>query len=579
MIQDQLFELQDAFKAREMELGFLREHCESLERTIEQQDRIIAKLYATDWSLAESIVNHCNSELDESTNRSLRVDREVRMSTGLSVERVGIFEKEKKEGQVGRHERGIFRQPVKMRKKDANKSVLENHLEAMGFQCDQIKHVISDCLVTQCKSSKERNDVSMLNKALDYLLVQKNNFPIKLADCDTGAIKILSTKRDILCTTNVTPNQHEVALSAAFLRRSERALSARPSVHDFGLLESDSDGLISTTSNNEDEKNSNQADGSTELDMVLTSRSRSGSSLFRNMDTTLRREQEEGQAEKMKALELGYVDFMHRLRQSDSRDLYFALRLFVESILGPKGDGSPPSHNDSVIYTFRGTQNLQARCNQFFQGMEERLGRHPVWREASETALTGARNWMEKFVMDNVFHFAMFKQDECKIWEEEDRRLTRRMKILQFITPEMLDIKECMRNEIVWSMAQDELRRINGVRSPGDKIGCIERCCCVIFSVLSLSRGASDSRPGADEFLPLLIYIVLRSQIPRLYSNCEYITAYRNPADLMTKSGYCLVNLRSALEFLIALDATMLSVSGEEFARLYQQAERAVDAL
>lgn len=99
----------------------------------------------------------------------------------------------------------------------------------------------------------------------------------------------------------------------------------------------------------------------------------------------------------------------------------------------------------------------------------------------------------------------------------------------------MLDIKQCMQNEIVWSMAQDELRRINGVTSPGDKIGCIERCCNVIFSVLSLSRGASESRPGADDFLPLFIYIVLRSQIPQLYSNCEYITAYRNPSDLMTK--------------------------------------------
>lgn len=92
-----------------------------------------------------------------------------------------------------------------------------------------------------------------------------------------------------------------------------------------------------------------------------------------------------------------------------------------------------------------------------------------------------------------------------------------------------------MRNEVVWSMAEDELRRINSFRSPGDKINCIVRCCSVIFSVLNLARGDSGSRPGADDFLPVFIYIVLHSKIQRLHSNCEYIAAYRNPADLMSK--------------------------------------------
>lgn len=140
-------------------------------------------------------------------------------------------------------------------------------------------------------------------------------------------------------------------------------------------------------------------------------------------------------------------------------------------------------------------------------------------------------------------------------------------------------------------MAEDELRRINSFRSPGDKINCIVRCCSVIFSVLNLARGDSGSRPGADDFLPVFIYIVLHSKIQRLHSNCEYIAAYRNPADLMSKcvvvrsidlslpsgcltsvyvcrGGYCFVNLRSAIEFINVLDASMLSISQDEFQRL-----------
>ncbi|KAJ0388798.1 hypothetical protein P43SY_012078 [Pythium insidiosum] len=125
----------------------------------------------------------------------------------------------------------------------------------------------------------------------------------------------------------------------------------------------------------------------------------------------------------------------------------------------------------------------------------------------------------------------------------------------QFITPDMLDIKPCMRNEVVWSMAEDELRRINACRAPGDKINCIVRCCSIIFGVLNLSRGDSSNRPGADDFLPVFIYIVLHSKIPRLHSNCEYIAAYRDSADLMSKY-VCMTKSREVLK--LTTDALLL---------------------
>ena len=119
--------------------------------------------------------------------------------------------------------------------------------------------------------------------------------------------------------------------------------------------------------------------------------------------------------------------------------------------------------------------------------------------------------------------------------------------------------------KVVWSLAEDELRKIHTFRSPGDKINCIVKCCSVLFSALNLSRGSGIKRPGADDFLPVFIYVVLRSKIPKLYSTCEYIALYRNQKDLISKAGYCLVNLRSAIEFITVLDASMLTVDQAEF--------------
>ena len=117
----------------------------------------------------------------------------------------------------------------------------------------------------------------------------------------------------------------------------------------------------------------------------------------------------------------------------------------------------------------------------------------------------------------------------------------------------------------------------------------------IIFRSLSLSRaktesdladrggagkggdsggGGTGSTPaGADDFLPLFIWVVLRAQVPRLFSNCEYVYAYLSPARLMGKSGYCLINLRSAIEFVMYIEADSINIDPQIFADKLAAAE------
>ncbi|RHZ16797.1 hypothetical protein DYB31_007479 [Aphanomyces astaci] len=220
-----------------------------------------------------------------------------------------------------------------------------------------------------------------------------------------------------------------------------------------------------------------------------------------------------------------------------SDPLFAGLDDITDTSNNSNNSSHPPTSAHFVDYIFYGHESFQPRCEDFFRSIDDTLASHPAWRHASERTLRHARDGIEKYVMDKLADVPLHRLPSSAAWKAEDAALSRRMHVLaQVVTPDMLDIKPSMRNEVVWSIAQDELRRINDCRSPGDKINCIVRCCSIIFSVLNLARGGDAlSRPGADDFLPVFIYLVLHSQVPNLVSNAEYIAAYRNPADLMSK--------------------------------------------
>jgi len=259
---------------------------------------------------------------------------------------------------------------------------------------------------------------------------------------------------------------------------------------------------------------------------------------------------------------LSYNDFIGRLMRPESADLVHHMKLFISSILGPNGDATPPPKQQVLEYRFYGTYMLQQRCADFFEEMERMMSKHVSWQDIGDAGVISARNNFEKFVMAKVSDLAF----TTSLNEEQDLELTRRMTVLSFVTPGALEVNPNLENDVVWTIAQDELRKMAQFKAPGDKIACVVKCCQVIFSVLNLQRGSDDtSRPGADDFLPIFIYVVLKSNVPNLYSNCEYIQNYHNPAALMSKAGYCFVNLRSAVEFILTLDASVLNMDNDEF--------------
>ncbi|ORY95537.1 hypothetical protein BCR43DRAFT_493140 [Syncephalastrum racemosum] len=195
----------------------------------------------------------------------------------------------------------------------------------------------------------------------------------------------------------------------------------------------------------------------------------------------------------------------------------------------------------------------------FLEFIYERMRECDVWRDASEQEFENAKEGMEKLVMNRLYHatFSPGTTDD----KERDEILYQKISIFRWIREEHLDIPKTQHNESFLTFAEAELLKINNYKAPRDKLICILNCCKVIFGLIKHVEGDA----GADKFLPILIYVILRANPPRLISNVQYISRFRNPDHLQSESGYYLTNLMGSITFIESMEASSLSISKEEF--------------
>ncbi|XP_054798818.1 vacuolar protein sorting-associated protein 9A-like isoform X2 [Prosopis cineraria] len=222
---------------------------------------------------------------------------------------------------------------------------------------------------------------------------------------------------------------------------------------------------------------------------------------------------------------LGLHDFLERMRQPSAADFVKAIKSFIVSF----SNNAPDPERDS------------AAVQQFLANMEAAFRAHPLWAGCSEEELESAG---------------------------------------EFIRPENLDVKSNFQNETSWLLAQKELQKINMYKAPRDKLVCILNCCKVINNLLINASIASNANPpGADEFLPVLIYVTIKANPPQLHSNLLYIQRFRRQSRLVAEAAYFFTNMLSAESFIRNIDAKAVSMDEAEFERNMESARAVLSGL
>jgi hypothetical protein len=159
----------------------------------------------------------------------------------------------------------------------------------------------------------------------------------------------------------------------------------------------------------------------------------------------------------------------------------------------------------------------------------------------------------------------------------KDAAFHERLQRLWFVTPSMLDIPERYVEPHALVAAARELRAVDRLHAPRAILAAFLRTCRRIYVAMnaadaeriqkaSAAAGYEAGGAAADDFVPVLSFVIMKSNVERLTSALNIVSAWRPPELLNGEAGYYFVSCAMVAAFIESADATAFTgITREQF--------------
>jgi hypothetical protein len=177
----------------------------------------------------------------------------------------------------------------------------------------------------------------------------------------------------------------------------------------------------------------------------------------------------------------------------------------------------------------------------------------------------------ETFLSQMVYRSAM------RLFGQKDAALHERIQRLWFVTPAMLDVAPRYVEPHALVAAARELRVIDRLQAPRPILAALLRTCRRIYAAMNAAdadrikaatekAGYAAGGASADDFVPLLTFVVIKSNVSQLASALNIVSSWRPPELLNGESGYYYVSCAMVASFLEnATESSFSGLSKREF--------------
>ncbi|CCH60424.1 hypothetical protein TBLA_0C06290 [Henningerozyma blattae CBS 6284] len=283
--------------------------------------------------------------------------------------------------------------------------------------------------------------------------------------------------------------------------------------------------------------------------------------------------------------------FEYENENGNEDEPFYDFQLFLKQLKTPQADpivryARSFLHNFVTQRILWSAEEQQKLINDFKNFIYRKYSEYEPFKSLDTKQLNNAKEGMEKLIMGKLYtrcfspYLKVMKDDLDKGHSndlKDDILLKNKINEYKFMKPEYLDITnvETERLDKFVNFSVDELSKVNGYKAPRDKVVCILNSCKVLFGILKQSQLEGK---GADTFIPLLIYTLLKSDIENLVSNVRYIERFRFENFIRGEESYYLSSLQAAINFInLELNKDSLTIDDEiEYERAHKNNEQRI---
>ncbi|XP_030630436.1 GTPase-activating protein and VPS9 domain-containing protein 1 isoform X2 [Chanos chanos] len=245
---------------------------------------------------------------------------------------------------------------------------------------------------------------------------------------------------------------------------------------------------------------------------------------------------------------------LERLLQRVLRDKEVANRYFTTVCVRLLLEHMEPKMQEFIraFQSYTASDEKTAAVEDFLRDLYGAMAHDAIWQYASEEQLQDAQMAIERSVMNRIFKLAFYPNQDGDILRDQllQDHIQRLSKVVT-ANHKALQIPDVYLKEAPWPSAQAEIKTLSAYKTPRDKVQCILRMCSTIMNLLSLAN--EDAVPGADDFVPVLVFVLIRANPPCLLSTIQYINNFY-ASRLSGEECYWWMQFTAAVEFIKTID-------------------------
>ena len=164
----------------------------------------------------------------------------------------------------------------------------------------------------------------------------------------------------------------------------------------------------------------------------------------------------------------------------------------------------------------------------------------------SESSYQQLCDFFESLIMSKLYNYVY-----CSTLQEKETDYTfdNLLHQYQFISSDALEIPSHIINPHYLSTAINRLAMINIYKTPKDKMYTFINV-VTILSLMYTKYSNKETAPGAEEIFPLLVYTVLKANVPKLKSNLNYYCLFRHASRIENEEDYYLQTFTAVVKFI-----------------------------